>query len=110
MIRIVADSTCDLPEELVKKFNIEIIPLYINFGDKGYLDGTEISRQEFYERMPDASPLPTTATPGVDMFRRLTTNLPVMVPQRSYPSIFPSISAQPWMSPGQRLKRPLLYR
>jgi DegV family protein with EDD domain len=70
MIRIAADSTCDLPEELVKKFNIEIIPLYINFGDKGYLDGTEISRQEFYERMPDASPLPTTATPGVDMFRQ----------------------------------------
>jgi len=70
MIRVVADSTCDLPEELVEEFNIEIIPLYINFGDQGYLDRTEISRQEFYERMPAASPLPTTATPGVDMFRQ----------------------------------------
>lgn len=70
MIRVVADSTCDLPEELVEEFNIEIIPLYINFGDQGYLDRTEISRQEFYERMPAASPLHTTATPGVDMFRQ----------------------------------------
>ena len=70
MIRVVADSTCDLPKEQVEEFNIEIIPLYINFGDQGYLDQTEISRQEFYERMPAASPLPTTATPGVDMFRQ----------------------------------------
>ena len=70
MIRIVADSTCDLPKGLVEELDIKIIPLYINFGDQGYLDGTEISRQEFYERMPDASPLPTTATPGVDMFRQ----------------------------------------
>ena len=70
MIRIVADSTCDLPDELVNEFNINIVPLYINFGDQGYLDGIEISRQEFYQRMPDASPLPTTATPGVDMFRQ----------------------------------------
>ena len=70
MIRVVADSTCDLPKEQVEEFNIEIIPLYINFGDQGYLDQTEISRQEFYERMPAASPLPTTATPGIDMFRQ----------------------------------------
>ena len=70
MIRIVADSTCDLPDELVNEFNINIVPLYINFGDQGYLDGIEISRQEFYQRMPDASPMPTTATPGVDMFRQ----------------------------------------
>jgi DegV family protein with EDD domain len=70
MIRIVADSTCDLPGELVDQHNIKIIPLYINFGDKGYLDGVDITREDFYERMKDTSPLPTTATPGVDMFRQ----------------------------------------
>jgi len=44
--------------------------LYINLGSKSYLDGVELSRQEFYERLPTYNPLPTTATPGTDMFRK----------------------------------------
>lgn len=69
-IRIVTDSTCDLPQEIVDRYGITVVPLYINFGDQGYLDGVEISRQEFYQRLPDSDPLPTTATPGVDAFRQ----------------------------------------
>ena len=69
-IRIVTDSTCDLPQEIVDTYGITVVPLYINFGDQGYLDGVEISRQEFYQRLPDSDPLPTTATPGVDAFRQ----------------------------------------
>lgn len=42
--------------------------MYINFGDQGYKDGIEIIRQEFYERLPDSDPYPTTGTPGVDAF------------------------------------------
>ncbi|MFN2174918.1 MAG: DegV family protein [Anaerolineales bacterium] len=75
MIRIVADSTNDLPQEIINKFGIETVPLFINFGDQGYLDQVEISRKEFYERMIDADPLPTTATPGVDMFQRAYSKL-----------------------------------
>ncbi len=69
-IKIVTDSTCDLPPSVVAEHSITVVPLYINFGDQGYLDGIEISRQEFYERMPAYDPPPTTATPGVDMFRQ----------------------------------------
>ena len=69
-IRIVTDSTCDLPQEIVDTYGITVVPLYINFGDQGYLDGVEISRREFYQRLPDSDPLPTTATPGVDAFRQ----------------------------------------
>jgi DegV family protein with EDD domain len=68
-IKIVTDSTCDLPAEIIRDLDITVIPLYINFGDKGYLDGVEISRRDFYERLPYCNPLPTTATPGIDTFK-----------------------------------------
>jgi DegV family protein with EDD domain len=69
-IRIVTDSTCDLPEAVVTEHGIIIVPLYINFGDQSYLDSVELSRQEFYERLPDCDPSPTTAVPGTEMFRQ----------------------------------------
>ena len=68
-IQVVTDSTCDLPEEIIAEYGITVIPLYINISDRGYLDGVEITRQEFYEGLPDYDPLPTTATPGIDAFR-----------------------------------------
>lgn len=70
-IRIVTDSTCDLPEEIIAEYGITVIPLYINIGDRGYLDGVEITRQEFYEELADYDPLPTTATPSIDAFRSI---------------------------------------
>lgn len=69
-VRIVTDSTCDLPQTIVEEYGIAVVPLYINFGEDGYLDGVEISRTEFYQRLPVSDPLPTTATPGVDAFRQ----------------------------------------
>jgi DegV family protein with EDD domain len=67
-IKIVTDSTCDLPESAVAEYGITVMPLYINFGSQGYLDGVELSRQEFYERLPDYDPSPTTAAPGTALF------------------------------------------
>jgi DegV family protein with EDD domain len=68
-IRIVTDSTCDLPAEVVAEHGITVVPLYINVGDKGYLDGVDMSREEFYERLPEFDPPPTTATPGPRRFQ-----------------------------------------
>lgn len=67
-IKIVTDSTCDLPEQLVTEFDITVVPLYINVGDESYLDGIDITREQFYSRLPTFNPHPTTATPGIDMF------------------------------------------
>jgi DegV family protein with EDD domain len=67
-IRIVTDSTCDLPPAVVAQYGITVVPLYINIGDRGYLDGIELSRQEFYQRLPSYDPPPTTATPGPEVF------------------------------------------
>ena len=67
-IRIVTDSTCDLPEAVVEKHGITVLPLYVNFGQESYLDGVEISREEFYARLPESDPAPTTALPGPQSF------------------------------------------
>jgi len=68
-IKIVTDSTCDLPQDVIKKLGITVIPLYINIGDEGYLDGVDISRKEFYTNLPDYESHPTTATPSIDTFK-----------------------------------------
>ncbi len=67
-IKIVTDSTCDLPEEIIQEYGITVVPLFINIGDKGYLDGVEITRKEFYNNLPDYADHPTTSTPGIDAF------------------------------------------
>ena len=69
-IRIVTDSSCDLPQEIIQKYQITVIPLYINIGHQSYLDGIDLSRQEFYERLPTLKPAPKTATPGLETFRK----------------------------------------
>lgn len=67
-IKIVTDSTCDLPNSVIQEYDITVIPLYINIGEKGFRDGVDISRREFYTSLPGYSTHPTTGTPGVDSF------------------------------------------
>ena len=70
-IRIVTDSTCDLPEEIVNQQEITVVPLHINMGEKTYLDGVDLTRDEFYAQLPDYSPAPKTATPGIEVFKQI---------------------------------------
>lgn len=70
-IRIVTDSTCDLPQHIIEKYHISVVPLYIYAGNKEYRDGIDITRQEFYERLPGFNPPATTAAPGIDAFRQV---------------------------------------
>lgn len=67
-ISIVTDSTCDLPEAIIEKHGITVIPLYINQGDRSYLDGVDLTREEFYRRLPAFYPAPSTATPSTEVF------------------------------------------
>lgn len=67
-IRIVTDSTCDLPAAIVQKYNITVVPLYINQGDKSYIDGVNLTREEFYRLLPGFHPAPSTATPSPEVF------------------------------------------
>jgi DegV family protein with EDD domain len=63
-VRIVTDSSCDLPDSIVTRFNITVIPLYINIGDKSYLDGIEMTHEQFYAGLPYFTRHPTTSVPG----------------------------------------------
>jgi DegV family protein with EDD domain len=67
-IRIVTDSNCDLPGEIIQEYGISVVPLYINVGTESYLDGVEMSRAQFYEGLPDFESHPTTSVPGPGMF------------------------------------------
>ena len=69
-IRIVTDSTCDLPEQTVSKHKLAVIPLYINQGENSFRDGVDLSREEFYAQLPEYKPAPSTAAPSPEIFRQ----------------------------------------
>lgn len=60
-IKIITDSTLDLPLNLIKEKNIEVLPLLINFGEESYLDGVEINTKEMLDKIANEDILPTTA-------------------------------------------------
>lgn len=60
-IKIITDSTLDLPSDFIKEKNIEVLPLLINFGEESYLDGLEINTKEMLDRIEKENILPTTA-------------------------------------------------
>ncbi len=64
MLRIVADSSCDITQVEAKKLNIEVIPLSVNFGNDTYKDGIDITADKFYEMLLQAKELPTTSQPN----------------------------------------------
>lgn len=70
-IHIVTDSTCDLPDETVRELGITVLPLNIHIGEKAYKDGVDISREEFYRRLPGLSTFPKTASPSPAGFEKL---------------------------------------
>jgi DegV family protein with EDD domain len=70
-VRIVTDSTCDLPAETIARYRIRIVPLYINVGKESFLDGIDITREEFYTRLPSFPEHPTTAVPSPQKFHAI---------------------------------------
>lgn len=60
-IKIITDSTVDLPKELLKELDIEVMPVLINFGEESYLDGIEIDTEGLFKKMDETDIFPTTA-------------------------------------------------
>ncbi|TWH81399.1 DegV family protein [Sedimentibacter saalensis] len=65
-IRIVIDSTSDVTDEIIEKYNLKMVPLTVNFENKSFLDKVELSSSEFFEKLEKAEKLPTTSqvSPG----------------------------------------------
>lgn len=61
---IMTDSTADLSQELLTKFNLYKVPLYVRFGDEIYKDGIDITTPELYQKVSETNTLPQTAAPS----------------------------------------------
>ena len=66
---IVTDSTSDIPQEILKSYNIFQIPVDLMLENKTYLDGFDLSRNEFYNKLPSLQQSPTTAAPSSGRFQ-----------------------------------------
>jgi DegV family protein with EDD domain len=74
-LKVVTDSTADLPPQLAKELGITIVPVYLRFGDEVYRDRVDISEDEFYQRLLHDPIHPSTTQPSpqdfVDVYKNL---------------------------------------
>lgn len=67
-VRIVTDSTADLAEADARARGVDVVPLFVNFGDARFRDRVELSLDEFYRKLGSLTVLPTTAQPTPQSF------------------------------------------
>jgi DegV family protein with EDD domain len=68
VIKIVTDSSADLPSQLAQELGITVVPLYVRFGEEMYRDRVDISEDEFYQRLEHDPVHPSTVQPGPQDF------------------------------------------
>jgi len=67
-VAIVCDSACDLPDAVLDRYGIALVPLQVLFGDETFLDRVELQPAEFYRRLRGSGPAPTTSQPSPAQF------------------------------------------
>jgi DegV family protein with EDD domain len=67
-VAIITDSTANIPDDLIARHNIEVIPQILNWAGESYRDGVDISHTAFYDRLPQDSASPSTSQPSVGEF------------------------------------------
>jgi DegV family protein with EDD domain len=67
-IRIVTDSSCDLPTAITDRYGIDVVPLTIRFGEQEYVDRRDLTPGEFWAKVAASSTLPETAAPSPGLF------------------------------------------
>ncbi|WP_145045431.1 DegV family protein [Paenibacillus xylanexedens] len=86
-VAIVTDSTADIPEELIRKYGIHVVPLRVLFAEETYADGVELTPEEFYTKLGKAATLPTTSQPSPTEFMNVYQSLLDEDPERAIVSI-----------------------
>jgi DegV family protein with EDD domain len=75
-IKIVTDSTADLPSQIAQELGITVVPIYVRFGEEVYRDRVNISEDEFYQRLELTTVHPSTVQPGpqdfLEVYRKLS--------------------------------------
>lgn len=69
-VRVVTDSACDLPANILAEHRITVVPLKIRFGDEEFVDREELTTAEFWARCAASAELPSTAAPSVGDFKQ----------------------------------------
>ena len=69
-VRIITDSACDLPESVVRELGIEVVPLFIRFGDDELVDREQLTTTQFWARCATEPALPSTAAPSPGRFEQ----------------------------------------
>ncbi|HEY4915235.1 MAG TPA: DegV family protein [Candidatus Dormibacteraeota bacterium] len=72
---VVTDSTAGLPDEWRGRYDIEVVPLKVLFGDETFRDGVDMNNEEFFARLATSTKLPTTSAPSPGEFAELYTRL-----------------------------------
>jgi DegV family protein with EDD domain len=68
-IRVITDSACDIPEEIARRLNIDIVSLTIRFGDEEFTDRVDLSPEAFWAKCKASKALPETAAPSPGAFQ-----------------------------------------
>ena len=68
-IKIISDSTGDLSPELIEKYDIAIVPLYVLMGDNMQKDGLEVTPEDIYAHVEKTGKLPSTSAPNLGDFQ-----------------------------------------
>lgn len=67
-VALITDSTCDIPQAWREKYDIDVVPLTIIFGDRQYKDGVDLAPEEFYEILQQTKVFPSTSQPAPGAF------------------------------------------
>jgi DegV family protein with EDD domain len=68
---VVTDSTADIPEPLANELGIVVVPCHVHFGQESFLDGVDLTREQFHARLASGALLPTTSPPPVGVFAQV---------------------------------------
>ena len=70
VVRVVTDSSCDLPADVVREHDITVVPLSIRFGEEEFVDGRDLTPSAFWARSAASAVLPSTAAPSPGAFEQ----------------------------------------
>jgi len=70
-VKVITDSTSDIPVELARDLDIRVVPIYVRFGEKTYLDGVDVRSEGFYSMLESSPVHPATSQPNPEDFVRV---------------------------------------
>ena len=112
VVKVVTDSSSDIPLEIARDLDITIVPLHIHFGDDIYQDGVDISPDQFYARLTDSHILPKTSIPSpgdfAEIYNRLATEtdtvLSIHLSPRYSGALNAALVAKDYVTEGRRVE------